>query len=353
MNAPHDPRPRTAVLHQFTGIGDLIWHIQYFKAVAAHSHGGKVLVIAQPSTKARAILSQEPWVEDIMDHDHRPRRGDGAKKGVHSGLTGMWRMARELKALQLDRIVMFSGRPSRGLIAALAGIPERLAYGYSPVQRCFLSHGPYVQRYRGPSVAVLKETADFAIAHGFCSTPLRPQLDVPPAVLERMQAALASLPARRVTLAVGTSEAHKQWGAAKFAGLAQRLAEHGQGVILLGGPAEEALMQEIRDQVSAAAQPLLHTISRGTVLESAAVLSCSALCIGNDTGMVNIAAAVGRPTYVLLGNRPVLDHDPLIHSLTAPSLAKLTVDTVWQALPSEHTLAKTSEPGAGQEQNQG
>ena len=33
MLPSNDKRPRTVVLLQYTGIGDLIWHIQYFKAV--------------------------------------------------------------------------------------------------------------------------------------------------------------------------------------------------------------------------------------------------------------------------------------------------------------------------------
>lgn len=336
MNDARDPRPYTAVLHQFTGIGDLIWHVQYFKAVAAQSKAGKVVVIAQPSTKARAILGHEPWVEDIVDHDHRPRRGDG-RTGRHGGVLGMWRMGQELRAWRFDRIVMFSGRPSRGLIAALSGIPERLAYGYNLLQRCFLSHGPYIQRYRGPSVAVLKETADFAIAHGFCQAPLRPRLDVSDDLLARTRGDFTALPGHRVTLAVGTSEAHKQWGATKFARLAARLLEQGCGVILLGGPSEESLMQAVQAQLPTQSLNAVRLISRSTVLESAAILANCDLCIGNDTGMVNLAAAVGTPTYVLLGNRPVLDHDPLIHSLSASSLEALTVDTVLEALPSLST----------------
>ena len=76
--ATSDHRPRTVVLLQYTGIGDLVWHIQYFKAVAQHSHGGRVTVVAQPSTLARAFISHEPWVEAVIDHDARaPASADG------------------------------------------------------------------------------------------------------------------------------------------------------------------------------------------------------------------------------------------------------------------------------------
>ncbi len=40
MRAAQDHRPRTAILLQFTGIGDLIWHIHYFRLIAERSRNG-------------------------------------------------------------------------------------------------------------------------------------------------------------------------------------------------------------------------------------------------------------------------------------------------------------------------
>lgn len=326
-----DSRPRTIVLHQFTGIGDLIWHVQYFKAVAEQSANGQVTVVAQPSTMARAILGHEPWIEAIIDHDHRPRRQE-SRKAKHGGLRGMWRMAQTLKAGDFDRIILFSGRPSRGLLAAMTGIPVRLGYGYHWLQRCFLTQGPYIQRYRGPAVSVLKEVSSFSVAHGFCQAPLTPRIDVPEPELRNMESRLAALPPGKVALAVGTSEAHKQWGAHRFGELASRLTRQGHGVVLLGGPSEESLIQRIIASVPAELRALLHPVTDSSVMGSAAAIQLCRACIGNDTGMVNVSAAVGCPTFVVLGNRPILDHDPLIHSLTASTLDAISVDTVCSAL---------------------
>ena len=71
--------PRTVVVHHRGGIGDLIWHIHYFKMIAEQSRNGQVTVVAQPSTLTRAFIGKEPWVEDVIDHDHRPRRGEKRK----------------------------------------------------------------------------------------------------------------------------------------------------------------------------------------------------------------------------------------------------------------------------------
>lgn len=322
-----DSRPRTVVLHQFTGIGDLIWHVQYFKAIAGQSRGGKVTVIAQPSTMARGILGHEPWVEAVIDHDHRPRRQE-ARKALHGGLSGMWRMAQTLKAGHFDRIILFSGRPSRGLLAGLSGIPTRLGYGYNWLQRCFLTQGPYIRRYKGPAVAVLKEVGAFAVAQGFCEAPLPPRIDVPVKDIEAMSARLSGLPATRVAMAIGTSEAHKQWGADRFGELARQLVDLGHGVVILGGRSEASLAEGIAGHVPSAKRSAVRIVTDASIMGSAAAIQLCNACIGNDTGMVNMAAAVARPTWVLLGARPLLDHDPLITSLTAPSLRAITPDEV-------------------------
>lgn len=329
-----DSRPRTAVLLQHTGIGDLIWHIQYIKAVASQSQGGQVAVIAQPSTLAKAFLGHEPWVSQVIDHDHRPRRGDG-RKGKHAGLTGMRLMAKELQALQLDRLVMFSGRASRGLVAGLSGIPTRLGYGYNRLQRLFLTQGPFISAHPGPGVAVYPEASAFAVAHGFCKAPITPAMDVPDDMLQAMKARLADMPRPVIALAIGTSEPEKQWGASRFAQLASQLAERGGSVILLGGPAEKTLARNIHAQVTAAVQHRVHPITDAPVMGSAALLKLSNACVGNDTGMVNVAAAVACPTWVLLGHRRPLEHDPQhLHNVLAPSLQAITVQQIIKALHS-------------------
>lgn len=328
MLPSNDKRPRTVVLLQYTGIGDLIWHIQYFKAIAEQSQGGQVTVVAQPSTLARAFIGKESWVEAVIDHDHRPRRGE-KRQGRHAGPLGMWRMAQQLKQGRFDRIVLFSGRISRGLVAGLSGIPVRIGFGYKPLQRLFLNQGPFVRPYQGPSVAAYHEASELMLGHGFCAQPIVPRLEVPDDQLQAMQQRLAGLPRPLCAFAIGTSETHKQWGIKPFAELARRLIERGAGVVLLGGPAEVQLAKDIEALVPPSARHGLAVLTDAPVLGSAAALKLADVCVGNDTGMVNVAAAVATPTFVLIGHRRTLAHDPgHLFNVQAETLAAVTVEQV-------------------------
>jgi ADP-heptose:LPS heptosyltransferase len=105
----------------------------------------------------------------------------------------------------------------------------------------------------------------------------------------------------------------KQWRAERFAELAVRLT-------LSNGPLPGARVAVLaarheREQ----AEPLLRAIPHdrridlvGTVdlLTAAAVLRRCALFIGNDTGLMHIAAASGAPTLGLFGPSPVIQYAP-------------------------------------------
>lgn len=334
MSTTSDPRPHTVVMLQYAGIGDLIWHIQYFKLIAAQSRGGKVTVVAQPSTLTRAFIGKEPWIDEVIDHDHRPRRGEN-RRGAHAGWSGMKAMAALLKSKGFDRIILFSGRPSRGLIAWLSGIRIRQGYGYRFLQRMFLTGGPYIPAYKGPALAVYPEASAFMVAHGYCPQRVVPSLTPPGAQVEAMQARLADLPRPLYAFAIGTSETHKQWGAQNFATLAERLIDQGCGVMLLGGPAEVEIAKEINALVPSRIQHAMTTVVDAPVLGSAAALQLADYCVGNDTGMVNVGAAVGTPSWVIIGARPTLDQDPVnMHNITAAQLSDISVERVLGLLQS-------------------
>ena len=63
LPATVDSRPRTAVLLQWVGMGDLVWHVPYFRRVAETSRGGQAALIASPTVFANQLVGHEPWIE--------------------------------------------------------------------------------------------------------------------------------------------------------------------------------------------------------------------------------------------------------------------------------------------------
>jgi heptosyltransferase III len=146
------------------------------------------------------------------------------------------------------------------------------------------------------------------------------RLDPPPSPVlwtapRHEQAAGALVPPGPPVLAIGPAAnwRGKEWRAARFAELARRL-------VTSDGPlagARVAVMAAAHERAQAlpvlAAMPAERTIDlvgATDLLTAAAVLRRCALFIGNDTGLMHIAAAAGTPTLGLFGPSPVEQYAP-------------------------------------------
>lgn len=307
-------RPRTAILIRHIGIGDLVWHLPFIRAIAARSEGGKVSVIAAPSTRAKDILAAEDCVEHVLYYDRNARRSE-RRHGAHRGFIGMWHFARELAQYRFGRIYLFSRRYHHAILAWLAGIPVRAGFGTNAVQRLFLNTKPFIEKYDGPGVAVFEEATRFMLAHGMVDARPVPKIKLLESDLAFGRDALAGLKRPVVCFAIGTSEVHKHWGDAKYGALADALLARGYSVVLLGGPGEEASAQRIVQAVSPERRQAVVVMTRNTIMQTAGVLRAADYCLGNDTGVLNMAATLDRKTVCLLGQRPLLLQDPLIHCI--------------------------------------
>lgn len=326
-----DTRPRTVVVHHHSGIGDLIWHVPYFRAIAADSRDGRISVIARPSCRAPDLLAGQPWIEEILEFDRKPRASE-RRRGRHDSLLAQLAFVGELRKRQFERMVVFSGRVRYGLFGWLAGIGIRAGFGFSAAQRLFLNHPPFIERHRGEGSWVYPEATALAVAHGWVAGPQVPRLEADPERQAALAIQLAELPRPRHALILGASEARKQWGAERFAALAQALCARGLGVLLVGGPGEAALAAEIRARIAEPQRQSVAILAGPPLADTAAALSNCDFALGNDTGALNLAAALGLPCLGLFGATRPLSHDPQLHGLAADSMDAISVERVLSRL---------------------
>lgn len=91
----------------------------------------------------------------------------------------------------------------------------------------------------------------------------------------------------------------KAWPHERFAELADRLAsDYGCQVLIGGSREDEALARQIQE--AAKSRPI-SMAGQATLKEFAAIAKRAALFVGNDSGAMHIAAAVGTPMVVLFG----------------------------------------------------
>ena len=105
----------------------------------------------------------------------------------------------------------------------------------------------------------------------------------------------------------------KQWPIERFIELAERLTAPGvpfadAPILVLGGPGERAAAQPLLDRLPAGrCVDLVGTVD---LLTAAACLARARLYIGNDSGLMHLAAAAGAPTLGLFGPSQEMHYAP-------------------------------------------
>jgi ADP-heptose:LPS heptosyltransferase len=96
----------------------------------------------------------------------------------------------------------------------------------------------------------------------------------------------------------GTFSKARRWPTGSFAEVADGLAERGARIVLVGGRGEEDLGRSVEATM---ARPALSLVGRTTLGQLAAVLERAALFVGNDSGVMHMAVAVGTPVVAIFG----------------------------------------------------
>jgi ADP-heptose:LPS heptosyltransferase len=165
-------------------------------------------------------------------------------------------------------------------------------------------HRAVWRRRPGPKIAEL------AAVLGLDPPPLPVAWTSP---VDRARAA-ALLPATAPVIALGPTAnwAPKIWPAERFAALFQALRTgplHGAVPAVLAGPgAEERAMAA---PLLAALPEAVDLAGRVSLPEAAACLARAALYVGNDSGLMHLAAAAGAPTLGLFGPTPMAEYAPV------------------------------------------
>jgi heptosyltransferase-2 len=289
----------TVVIQTKQGIGDVIWHLPFIRAIAAATPAGVVTFLTLPSTHGRELLAGEPCVAQTLYYENR---GSELARGLHlARLTALLRRLRPETVWILDR----SARPAFAAFAART--PKRIGLGFG-AQRWFITNAGIDRKfYHDHPIEWLTALME-AMAVPFAV--VEPILRLRPALTGAIAERYAGKPRPWIALGIGTSSPDRNWPLERWADLMAGLRQHTPGtVFLIGGP-----------DYAAQAERLAQSAGGGTVNacdlaieEAAALLQKSDLFVGSDSGPLNIAAAVGTPAFGLFGPNRVLTYSKFIH----------------------------------------
>ncbi|MCK4547388.1 MAG: glycosyltransferase family 9 protein [Candidatus Eisenbacteria sp.] len=210
------------------------------------------------------------------------------------------RVVRGLRRRRFDLVIDLFGNPRSAWLAWLSGAPYRLGYN---VRGRRLAYNLRKERFlqRGERRREVDVHLDMVRVLGIEVGDKRVEIQIGDLHRRAIREFLAGLGIgdedRIVSLSPSAKWQAKQWKPESYARLARMLREAGWRVIILWGPGENLLAE----QISEAAGDGVFIGPRANLKELAAMVEISSMLIGTDSGVTHVAEAVGTPSIVLYG----------------------------------------------------
>lgn len=267
-------------------VGDAIMALPAVRAVRARFSNAKISILARPYVAE--IYRGQDVCDDLMTVE--PGRD----------------VAEDLRATRFDVALLLQNAFQAAWVAWRAGIPERI--GYSRDARGIL----LTKAIRVPKPGEIPAHEQFyyleLLRRASWLDSLPNETFISLKVLEEnrgrgeefLQAAGAKPGRTRIAIGAGASYGSaKCWPPDRFAELANRLQSSGDAEVILFGMTAEAAVS------SAIAAGMRHKpidlTGKTSIGDLPVLLSCCHLFIGNDSGAMHVAAAVGLPVVAVFG----------------------------------------------------
>ena len=288
----HDPAHSRLLIIRRRYIGDLVLLGPLLRNLRLHWPAGAITVLVDEGYAD--ILALTPDVDRVLQI---PRRPPGRLRREIA-------LLRDLRSARFTHVFDLDTNDRTAFLTRLTGAPFRASF--APDQHRWrrglaYTHLPVVTpaEYYAESIIDhylrLLPLAGVSVATRECHLEPRP---------EDLQRAAALLPDRRgprLLLHPGSRSRYRIWPLDRFARVADRLqTEAGAQVLLIGGPAEQALVEGIR---ASARTPLVVLPPSVDLCTFAACVRQVDLLLCHDSGPMHIAAAVGTPVVALFGSQ--------------------------------------------------
>ena len=258
------------LVFSFSFIGDAVLSTAVIQPLRKHFPNSHITYLIGPI--ALNLLTNDPQIDATLAYDNR---------GEHSGLIGRLKLIRLLRSQKFDLVVNIRD----SFIARFLGA----------------EHWGLVRGDR--NTHAVKRYLDILTKHGVDVSDAHPYLQLTEDEHTNAQDILfeAGIPLDKLIIGIhpGGNWEYKLWSAKKYAALADLLTEKYNATILLfAGPNERRLQSDVAAMMNS--QPII--IDTDILREVAALIASCNIYIGNDTGPMHIASAVGTPVIALFGS---------------------------------------------------
>ena len=244
------------------------------------------------------VLARMPQIDEVIESPF----GHGELR-----LRERWRLGRQIRAVGYDQAIVLPNTFKSALVPWFADIPLRV--GFVGESR----YGVLNIRHKLEAVALPLMAERYAkLAEPPDAPPARPlravRLEINEANLVITLSRLGLNRSRDIAVLCPGAEfgPAKRWPTAHFAALATALAARGLAVWLIGSAKDRPVAEEIAAQCDASVLSLCGRTDLGAAID---LMSLASVVISNDSGLMHVASALGRPLVAIYGSSSA-EHTP-------------------------------------------
>ena len=258
------------LVFSFSFIGDAVLSTAVISPLRQRFPNAKITFLV--GVRAFNLLAADPQVDQVLVYDSRDE---------HAGWRGKIRLIQFLRRERFDLIVDLR----------------------DSLWSRFVGGKHWGMRSREKNTHAATRYLDVLQRHGLDVDGARPQLQFTAPNLEKRDAFLMENGVDRHQVLIGIHPGgnwvYKLWGPENFAQIADRLCEKWNAQILLfAGPNERQLQAKVANSMHR--QPIC--VKEDDLCQVAGLIAACDFYIGNDTGPMHIAVAVGTPVVALFGS---------------------------------------------------
>jgi heptosyltransferase-2 len=276
-------------------VGDAVMALPTLRAVRNRFADAQIAVLARPYVAD--IYRGQQICDQLIPYDPR---------GDHSGLSGRERLAADLRSQKFDLALLLQNAFDAAWLAWRAGIPERIGYARDGRSMLLTKAVPVPTPDEIPTHERFYYLELLRRLGWIDSLPNESliSLNVSEENRRRADESLLSAGARpgvtRIAIGAGASYGSaKCWPPDRFAKFANMFRSHTDAdVILFGTSSESTVSSAIAEGMHRAPIDLT---GKTAIADLPALLSQCHLFVGNDSGAMHVASAVGLPVVAVFG----------------------------------------------------
>ena len=282
---------KICIVYTHHKLGDLIWQLPYIKAISEH-HNEKIDLIVRKKTQAQNILRDLNHINKIYYNDFR--------KGLAYWID-VFKLKKIFNLEKYDFVYILDKVNKPAIAAKLAGIKNIIAPGLKNQKKWitvknYLNEEDWKLNYSEQSQKFLKINS-IDIKEKF------PKLDVN---IERFKDGNNDLlvEGKKIAFGVDSFEDFKMWYEEDFIMLADLLYEKKlfDFIYLICGPEKSYIAERI---IQNSKKPYFIDCSNKDLSGVILAIKNSNFFIGNNSGPINLSAALGVKTFGLIANAPI------------------------------------------------